>query len=142
MSDHRSPPEPMFGTGWRHADERDCETVSRFVGAPTHHWEHGAVRVLSSAEQAEYRGIVVPHNHCSVSVYGEDRRPSDEEMAEVRHAFDMHDAEEDNHQPGRIRNLFLPLHLPRGTVGICDCKTDETVVTEPDGFQWSRKVDR
>lgn len=33
---------------------------------------------------------------------------------------------------------FLPLHLPRGTVGVCDCKTDETVVTEPDGFQWSK----
>ena len=50
----------------------------------------------------------------------------------------MADAEEDNHHPGRIRNLFLPLHLPRGTVGVCDCKTDETVVTEPDGFQWSK----
>ena len=87
----------------------------------------------------EYRGLVCPHNHVSVSVHpGLGRRPTDEEMAKVRHAFDMHDAEEDNHQPGQIRSLFLPLHLPRGAVGVCDCKSDETLVVEPDGFVWSK----
>lgn len=86
---------------------------------------------------AEYHDLVVAQNHVSVSVLM-DRRPNDLEMTMVRGAFDMVDAEEDNHQPGRIRNLFLPLHLPRGTTGICDCKSDETVVVEPDGFRWSK----
>jgi hypothetical protein len=94
--------------------------------------------VLSSAELAEYRGAVYPHNHVSVSVIA-DRRPTDVEITMVRHDFDMEDAEEDNHQPGRVRNLFLPLHLPRGTVGICDCKADEEQVVEADGFTWSRQ---
>lgn len=135
---HESPARPLSGK-WRHMAERNCRLASRTCQAPTHAYQRGLVRVLSSAELAEYQGLVVPHNHVTVSVdemLG--RRPNDREMAVVRHDFDMHDAEEDNHQPGRIRNLFLPLHLPRGTEGICDCKSDETEVVERDGFRWSR----
>jgi hypothetical protein len=138
-----SPARPLaVGDGdwvWRHMPERSCRRISDFLKTETHAYQRGFVRVLSSAEMAEYQGVIVPHNHVTVSVdemLG--RRPKDSEMAEVRLAFDMEDAEEDNHQPGRIRNLFLPLHLPRGTTGICDCKSDETVVVEPDGFQWSK----
>lgn len=139
MTDHLSPARPL-DRSWHHAMESLCQAASRQVGANTHCFRLPPLNVLSSAEMAEYRGVVCPHNHISVSV-SEDRRPTDAEMEKVRHDFDMHDAEEDNHQPGRIRNLFLPLHLPRGTVGICDCKSDETVVTEADGFQWSKKVE-
>lgn len=131
-SDHLSPARPITLTRpWRHVSKFDIE------GAETHAWQCRAMRVLSSAEMVEYRGVVCAHNHVSVSV-GEDRRPTDHEMEMVRHDFDMHDAEEDNHQPGRIRNLFLPLHLQRGSVGVCDCKEDEEQVVESDGFVWSR----
>lgn len=124
---------------WRHTEEGDCARVSEIIGGETHIFVNGHMRVLTSAEMADYRGKVYPHNHVTVSVHPSlGRRPTDAEMLAVRHAFDMHDAEEDNHQPGRIRNLFLPLHLPRGTVGVCDCKSDETIVVEPDGFQWSK----
>jgi hypothetical protein len=137
---HESPARPPSNSGWVHQPERHCRLATKHIGAPTHAYQKGFLRVLSSAEMAEYQGITVPHNHVTVSVdevLG--RRARDEEMTLVRHDFDMHDAEEDNHQPGRIRNLFLPLHLPRGTTGICDCKSDETEVVEADGFRWSKK---
>jgi hypothetical protein len=99
---------------------------------------NGKLMVLSGYGDMEYRGLVVPQFHVSVSVPSEDRRATDDEIEAVRRDFDMEDAEEDNHQPGRIRNLFRPVHLPKGTVGMCDCKENEEVVTEPDGFEWSR----
>lgn len=139
MTDHLSPARPGLDLGWRHAFESQCQKISVAIGGETHAYQLGGIRVLSSREMAEYQGVVCPHNHVSVSVDScFSHRPTDADMAKVRAAFDMEDAEEDNHQPGRIRNLFLPLHLPRGTTGVCDCKSDETVVTELDGFQWSK----
>lgn len=141
MSDHLSPAIPS-SSRW-HADPRLSRTTSDLTGIPTVVYLLKPLRVLSSAETAEYHGIVCPHNHVSVSVDPSlDRRPTDLEMTLVRRHFDMEDAEEDNHQPGRTRNLFLPLHLPRGTTEVCDCKADEEQVTEADGFTWSRKVAR
>ncbi|MFH5911733.1 hypothetical protein, partial [Clostridium perfringens] len=81
-------------------------------------WSDGTLIAISSSIDAEYRGLVCPHNHLSISVVGQGRRPSDDEMAAAREAFDMVDAEEDNHSPGVARHLFLPLHLPRGVVGV------------------------
>lgn len=134
-----SPARPLNPDKWAYAHESSMR-VKALTGTGSTVWHRGALRVLSSSETAEYRGLVVPHNHISVSVDPRfDRRPTDGEMDMVRRDFDMVDAEEDNHQPGRIRNLFLPLHLPRGTTGVCDCKADEEQVTEPDGFVWSRK---
>lgn len=134
--DHLSPAVPP-GFPWAHMGAGACRRATEQIGAESHGYSLGAIRVISSAENAEYRGLIVPHNHVSVSV-ALDRRPTDFEMALVRSAFDLADAEEDNHQPGRIRNLFLPLHLPRGTTGTCDCKSDETEVIEADGFRWSK----
>lgn len=138
MINHASPAAPIDPEWIHRCGPTTCGMVTQQVGAETHAYRRGDVCVLSSAELAEYQGLVCPHNHVSVSVL-RDGRPSDAELHWVRHAFDMLDAEEDNHQPGRIRNLFLPLHLPRGTVGVCDCKEDEEQVTEADGFVWSRK---
>lgn len=142
MSDHLSPAVPLNPAKWTY-HHASSVNITALTDTRTVVYSRGALRVLSSAETAEYHGIVCPHNHVSVSVdpvY--DRRPTDGEMDFVRDHFDMVDAEEDNHHPGRIRNLFLPLHLPRGTTGVCDCKADEEQVTEEDGFVWSRKVAR
>ena len=135
MSEYLSPASPT-GT-WKHLSI--CRRATELVGWETHGYQLGHMRVLSSAIEAKFHGMVVPQNHVTLSVDESlARRPTDAELTTVRHDFDMHDAEEDNHQPGRIRNLFLPLHLPRGTQGVCDCKSDETRVVEPDGFVWSR----
>lgn len=140
MSAHDSPAIPYDDGGWTF-DQALSVRVAEVTRTPTMVYRRSHLNVLSSAEMAEYRGLICAHNHVSVSVDPAlDRRPTDGEMNMVREDFDMWDAEEDNHQPGRIRNLFLPLHLPRGTVGVCDCKSDETEVVEPDGFVWSKAV--
>lgn len=142
---HLSPARPVvLHRAWiHHCGPATCQRVTNLTGTETHGYQLGPLCVLSSAEIAEYQGQPCPHNHVSVSVLTVGRRPTDEQMAIVRADFDMEDAEEDNHQPGRVRNLFLPLHLPRGTTGICDCKDDETQMVEPDGFTWSGpKADR
>lgn len=140
---HLSPARPVtLRRAWVHDHgPTTCLRVTGLIGAETHGYQLRHICVLSSSELAEYQGKVCPHNHVTVSVL-DGRRPTDEEVALVRSDFDMEDAEEDNHQPGRIRNLFLPLHLPRGTTGICDCKTDETAVIEADGFRWSKTKER
>lgn len=137
--EYSSPARPPIVSPWGHLPERECRMVSEFLGTKTHAYQRRHIRVVSSAEMAEYQGLTCLHNHVTVSVDQRlGRRPTDEEMDEVRVIFDMVDAEEDNHQPGRIRNLFLPVHLPRGTVGVCECKEDEEQVLEPDGFTWSK----
>lgn len=137
QSPHLSPAQPTGNRWWvSHASTRTARAVSR-DSTTTVWWGRGLV-VISSAMDAEYQGVVVPHNHVSVALHDHRRRPNDKEMGWVRADFDMEDAEEDNHLPGVARHLFLPLHLPRGTEGICDCKADETLVVEPDGFRWSK----
>lgn len=131
----RSPKTPPI-TRWKYVGQFDLP------GEINRAWSAGKLGVLSGFGDMEYRGVVVPHFHISVSVPSEKRRPSDDEMAQVRSDFDMEDAEEDNHSPGVARHLFRPVHLPKGTVGICDCKENEEIVTESDGYQWSRKVKR
>ena len=105
-------------------------------------WRGYGLAVLADRIEAEYQGLVVPHIHVSVAVDSnprlQRRRPTDPELAFVRAEFDIEDAEEDNHSPGVARHLFLPLHLPRGSVGVCECKADEEQVVEPDGYRWSR----
>src|SRR3954447_5704965 len=108
-------------------------------GEVAHVWRNDKLMVISGFGDMKYQGLVVPHFHVSASVIASDRRPTNDELDLVRKAFDMEDAEGDNHSPGRIRNLFRPVHLPRGMVGICDCKENEEVVTEADGFQWQRE---
>ena len=127
------------------ANARISETrgreVGRLCGPSAVVWIGHGLQLIDTYIDAEYRGEVVPHRHLSVAVAGHARRATDLEMARVRIDFGLEDAEEDNHQPGVARNLFRPLHLPGGTVGICDCKSDETVVIEPDGFRWSRALE-
>lgn len=77
-------------------------------------------------------------NHLSIAVRDHQRRASDAEIEYILRAFDMADAEEDNHSPGVARHFFRPIHLPAGQTSICDCKSDETTVIEPDGYRWSR----
>lgn len=140
---HASPAVPVR-SGWTHLPERVCRRLGResLAREEIHAYQKGALCVLSSAVVAKYHEVTGPQNHVSVSIYGghtpTKRRATDEEISLVRREFDMDDAEEDNHSPGVARHLFLPLHLPRGTVGICECKDDEEQVVEADGYRWSR----
>jgi hypothetical protein len=131
---HRVPATPNVGTRWRLTNQGIAGLRGYvFLG-------HGLM-VVSSTMDAEYRGLVGPHNHVSASIFSrapkEQRRISDEWLDLVRRDFDMEDAEEDNHSSGIGRHLFLPLWLPRGTTGICECKADEAIIVEPDGYIYS-----
>ena len=105
-------------------------------------WRCGALRVLSALEDIdpEEDGLPqVPTWHVSASALRitrrSVRRPTDEEMARVRRDFAMTQAEEDNHQPGNARNLWLV--MDPALRKDCECKVDEVVVIDPaDGFQW------
>lgn len=109
-------------------------------------WVHtkSGTSVLSAVIAAKLprSGRVGPQWHVSVV----DRksataasRPSDGQMSLARCAFDLLAAEEDNHHPGRARHLFLPVD-PSERVE-CECKTDEVVVTDFDGYQWTNPAD-
>lgn len=62
-------------------------------------------------------------------------RPSDRDMSRVRRAFGMEEAEEDNHEPGVARKLFLV--VDQAGRASCECKEGDTVVVEPNGQTWS-----
>lgn len=43
--------------------------------------------------------------------------------------------DEDNHHPGVARHLFCPVEEQYRNA--CECKLTETLVVEPDGYEWS-----
>jgi hypothetical protein len=131
------PALPARGTGWNFDEKATLRIRGEEMPRATV-WRSRGLYVITDLVEADYRGEVCKQNHLSVSVAGVMRRATNAEMARVRADFDMEDAEEDNHSPGVARHLFLPLHLPRGSVGVCDCKEDEEQVVEPDGYRWSR----
>lgn len=95
---------------------------------------------LAVAPRAAGPDDIIPQWHVSVSVDGgARRRPTDQELMLVRRAFEMTDAEEDNHHPGNARHLWLPVD-PARRVG-CQCKDDEVVVVEADGYEWTNPAE-
>lgn len=68
-----------------------------------------------------------------------ERRPSRAALRHALRAFGMLGAEEDNHHPGIARHFWKP--LDRAHRVECQCKASETIVTEPDGYQWTTPTD-
>ena len=104
-------------------------------------FERGRFRALSTLDEMELPqsgGKVGPTWHVSVSRRGR-RRPTPAELRPILRDFDMLDAEEDNHMPGRARHFFLPVD-PRYR-GVCDCKETEETLVEADGFRWQNATD-
>lgn len=65
--------------------------------------------------------------------------PSNETMARVRRDFAMEEAEEDNHEPGLARKLFLVVEPGRRVA--CECKETERVIVRGDGYRYTRPID-
>lgn len=72
--------------------------------------------------------------HVSLVVAHARRRPTNAELRLVRLAFGMVDAEEDNHEPGRARHLWLIVDPTRRRA--CEYKVDEVTTVERDGHAW------
>lgn len=102
-------------------------------------WKKGRVRALTECTVMEYpdgdgKG---PTWLVSFSLDGErlSGRPLDRALSD----FGMSDAEEDNHHPGVARHFFMPVD-PAHRVD-CECKSDETIIVEADGYTWSNSKD-
>lgn len=85
---------------------------------------------------AEFHGVM-RHQHV-VSVSFRQRRASDWQCQRALKlaGFDPASAEEDNHFSGMTRTFFIVEGLDEP--GVCECKDDETIVVEPDGYTYSR----
>lgn len=101
-------------------------------------FQRGRVRVLSqiaSMDAPDGSGDALDTWLVSVSEIG-CSMPNDETMARVRRDFSMDNAEEDNHEPGRARKLFLVVDPSRRVE--CECKTDERVIVREDGYRYTQ----
>jgi hypothetical protein len=98
-------------------------------------WRSGPVRVTSALEDAEYPDGIGggPQWHISISAMG--KRPKEHHVRRALRAFGMVSAEEDNHHPGVARHFWMPVD-PAHRVE-CQCKTDEDVIVDPDGYEWT-----
>lgn len=121
------------------------------IKRPPAHWEKLAS--MGGVELWRYGGFIVssqlamanapqpprePIPTWMIGISRNGRRPTDDEVARALRAFSMQDAIEDNHEPGVKRMYFLPIDPSRRAD--CECKTDEVLVTEADGYQWSNAI--
>lgn len=99
-------------------------------------WQRGSVIAISALEVVELPGgdgAAGPTWHLSVSRMG--RRPKARDIEHALRDFGLVGAEEDNHHPGNARHFFQP--VDPAFRGICECKTNEDVVVDPDGYTWT-----
>lgn len=146
MPDHDAVPQ-AYGckvpqeSHWLAIETGQLPVGSRYGVLSASAWQRGPLRVISTVDVAEYpdgKGTG-PQWHLSVAIAGMERRPSAVEMKLVRRAFEMLDAEEDNHEPGNARHLFLPIDKAHRVD--CECKASEVQVVDPDGHRWTTPKD-
>lgn len=121
------------GAGWE-----EGEVPSQLLGeaTPISMWVNGRFRAISELKEVELPGGGIgPTWIISISRMGA-RRPRIRETRRLLRDFGMWPCEEDNHEPGIARKFWLPVDPAER--GICECKTDEEQVVEPDGYTWSR----
>lgn len=115
------------GDGWTFMGFLRPPPVYELVTA----WSHRTgINVVSSVPRTE----AGPEWHISVTFRG--GRASREQVRAALAAFDMRDAEEDNHVPhGKARNFWLPVNRDaRGKH--CKCKDESPLFTEGE-YQWT-----
>jgi hypothetical protein len=119
-----------IATKWTEIDRLDKNAMRGAV------YERKGIRVVSTLDyaklpQSEDTG---PQWHISVSNSGR-FRPTQDEVNRALRDFEMVGAEIDNHHPGVAQHFWMPVD-PKHRVD-CECKDDEIVVIEPDGYTWS-----
>ena len=133
------PLHPKRGHGW---------STFRQMGWHRHTSGLFAMSTLDKAAAPDDTGDVIPQWHVSVSrrwdqrsnlvitsEHSRDHRPTNAEVVATALAFGMDQWEEDNHQPGMARHLWLPVDPARRVD--CECKVDELTMVEPDGYTWT-----
>lgn len=130
------PKEPK-GDGWQKGPPAPQEVTLGYQG---YYWFYPAqgIMVISAVEVAHDPHDVVelgPEYHISVSKNG--GRCSSNEARFVLKAFNMQDADEDNHVPyGFVRNFWKPV-ADKYVGHVCPCKDAEPAMIEDKGdFIW------
>lgn len=127
---------PVTGSRWEQTPIPDAVSS---VHPRSSAWIRGRLIVISSLADMELPGGGVgPTWLVTISVLGR-KRADDHEVRKALRDFGMIGAEEDNHTAGVTRGFFLPVDPARR--GLCECKTDETTIVEPDGYTWSDNGD-
>jgi hypothetical protein len=117
---------------------------------PTRAWMHRFDRlvVLSSygpATAPDGTGDVIPQWHLSIvaradtPVGQEPVRCTAEQLTRFVETFGLTEFEIDNHHPGAAQHFWIPRDPARRVD--CECKSDETIIVEPDGYTWTNPVD-
>lgn len=130
-----------FGNAWKYDKARTYmlwgRTREQLGEGSLSVWRSMSVFVISGLELAKApdgRGDVIWQWHMSISHRGD--RPTELEVKRALGAFGMVGAEEDNHHPGGARHFWRPVDPSRRVD--CECKEDEAIVVEPDGYRWSK----
>lgn len=107
------------------------------LGAPPNatRWHKGGLVVISELIHGELPDGDGKGWQWLVSVSLKGRRANGRQARRALRAFDMLEAEEDNHGPGNARSFFLVVDPARRVA--CQCKTDETTHRDPDGYKWT-----
>jgi hypothetical protein len=103
-------------------------------------WRSRSVCVVSSLQEAEApdgRGDVILQWLVTISDSG--KRPGPKHVRRALRAFGMLGADLDNHHPGNAQHFWMPVDPARRVA--CECKTDETLIRDPDGYAWTNPVD-
>ncbi|WP_174976725.1 hypothetical protein [Burkholderia aenigmatica] len=131
--------------GWKFMGPASPETTLGFEGECWFHRE-SRLFVISAVEVAAPEGGISkgPEYHVSISLQTSDgtARCTSADALFVLAAFELLEAEEDNHVPnGRVRNFWRP--IADNLVGLeCACKADEPAIVEDKGDYVWRGVTR
>lgn len=127
LTEERTPPP---SSKW---DQVQIGTLGKNSSA----WVQGKLLVISQLADVETNGIVGPTWVLSISRRG-NRRPNNRELHKMLKGFRCPSPwDEDNHESGMARKVFIPVDPKHRTA--CECKTDEILVVEKDGYTWSKK---
>lgn len=108
-----------------------------FIGTA---WRSGPITAISQLADMDLPGGAGKAGPTwLLSITDRGKRPKPHHVRRARRAFGMQEAEVDNHHPGQSVHLFLP--VDPAFRGICECKTDESQVREPDGYTWSQSTE-
>lgn len=122
--------------GWVQLDARRLPAELLAGAEQASAWRNGTTQVISAlvlADLPDGAGVGLQW-HISVSRLGT-KRPKPHDLRRALRAFAMQGAEEDNHHPGTARHFWVPVDEAHRVE--CQCKTDETVVVEQDGYTWT-----
>jgi hypothetical protein len=100
-------------------------------------WKKGDITVVSDIKVMELPDGSGSGPQWHISVCFKGKRPKDNVVKQALRAFGFwgEKYDEDNHHPGNARHFFLVVDPSRRVD--CQCKIDEEVVTELDGYKWT-----